>query len=552
MIDTDVLHMITFSAHLFQGGNLLMNDKRLYGCSDTPLDGKEKNKLGTEKYIAGLENFIKGCCTPMSIALQGDWGTGKTSFINTMLNDFEKDEDITALYFNTWQYSQFKMSEDLYSSFIISIMNHLKKDHIFNSDSAKNVARNALHVVYGLGKQYAEKKLDVNLDDIDAIVMRECEKATKVSNMKKNFADLIAESAGKGRVVIFVDDLDRLNPEVAVELLEVMKLFMDVPQCVFVLAIDYEVVVKGIRNKYGADMSDDKCRSFFDKIIQLPFRMPVESYTISELIKDNVGDKMAGYEKLIANVIRSTLGPNPRTFKRLFNSYELLTLVQNRELKDYEAALLLISLILQMQSSVAFKELIDVAEDKESFEKFQSEYENYDILKKEDKECLFEIFNGIEEVRDIATAKDKNTDITQAFLDILNLSSITSVNPAKSAKNSATRVTGIEVLGESVSVANPTEAVARTFEIVLSHYPDKINSLLQKYPKMISSDPKISTGIFVANKRLEVAGYPNGLVLGTKTGYHEKCRQVLRLCSFLNTPDNCIKWYSGNSIIFEQ
>ena len=48
-----------------------------------------------------------------------------------------------------------------------------------------------------------------------------------------------------------MDDLDRLEHRKAVELLEVLKLFFDVEGCVFILAIDYDVVVKGVTAKYG-------------------------------------------------------------------------------------------------------------------------------------------------------------------------------------------------------------------------------------------------------------------------------------------------------------
>ncbi|MDF2821184.1 MAG: hypothetical protein K0R15_1625 [Clostridiales bacterium] len=63
----------------------------------------------------------------MSIALQGDCGTGKTSFLNAMLKDLEEINNITTIYFNTWQYSQFKMSDNLYTSFINSIVSKLKQ-----------------------------------------------------------------------------------------------------------------------------------------------------------------------------------------------------------------------------------------------------------------------------------------------------------------------------------------------------------------------------------------------------------------------------------------
>ena len=79
---------------------------------------------------------------------------------------------------------------------------------------------------------------------------------------------------------------DRLQPAKAVELLEVLKLFLDCDRCVFVLAVDYEVVTSGIRQKFGNDVSVEKGRSFFDKIIQLPFKMPVASYDIRKYVKN--------------------------------------------------------------------------------------------------------------------------------------------------------------------------------------------------------------------------------------------------------------------------
>lgn len=84
----------------------------------------------------------------------------------------------------------------------------------------------------------------------------------------------------KDRYVFFIDDLDRLSPEKAVEILEVIKVFLDCDKCVFVLGIDYSVIANGIRAKYGDYIDESKARDFFDKIIQLPFRMPVSAYEI--------------------------------------------------------------------------------------------------------------------------------------------------------------------------------------------------------------------------------------------------------------------------------
>lgn len=56
----------------------------------------------------------------------------------------------------------------------------------------------------------------------------------------------------------------------------------DVRHCVFVLAIDYDVVVKGLEKKFGqkTEGNDREFRSFFDKLIQVPFSMPLSAYEI--------------------------------------------------------------------------------------------------------------------------------------------------------------------------------------------------------------------------------------------------------------------------------
>lgn len=58
---------------------------------------------------------------------------------------------------------------------------------------------------------------------------------------------------------------------------------MDKEGCVYVLAVDTEVVKQGIVQKYGLD--EEKSQAFFDKLIQLPFSMPVSYYDFAGYVK---------------------------------------------------------------------------------------------------------------------------------------------------------------------------------------------------------------------------------------------------------------------------
>ena len=108
--------------------------------------------------------------------------------------------------------------------------------------------------------------------------------------MKDDFQDTIDkiyEKTGK-RVVVFIDDLDRLSPAKAVNLMEVLKLFLDCQNCIYIMAIDYGVVTRGISEKYGADFGSKQGKKFFDKIIQIPFFIPVEQYQIEAFLKQSM------------------------------------------------------------------------------------------------------------------------------------------------------------------------------------------------------------------------------------------------------------------------
>ena len=86
----------------------------------------------------------------------------------------------------------------------------------------------------------------------------------------------IIKLAGKGKpLVIIIDDLDRCLPEKSIQVLEAIKLFLDVEGCVFILAADQNVVEKAIAIKYkdllapAKDIQDDSEQLFthLEKII---------------------------------------------------------------------------------------------------------------------------------------------------------------------------------------------------------------------------------------------------------------------------------------------
>lgn len=311
----------------------------MLGNTDKPLESIKNDTFGIASYVDGLSKFILNCDTPMTISIQGDWGSGKTSMMNMIREETQKDT--YTIWFNTWQFSQFKMQDELAVSMLYSLLNELD----CNSDKLKKVfgfLGGAMKMATGI---ITERIAGGYLADqvTDAFVKNGMDMATEIKELKEKIQEAINDklkSEKKERAVMFIDDLDRLQPEKAVELLEVLKIFLDCENCVYVLAVDYEVVTQGIRKKFGDAVGLEKGKNFFDKIIQLPFRMPVAQYNIYKYVENilsNVGIEYS--DKLIneyVSLISLSIGCNPRSMKRLFNTYLLLNIIHKTELsKSY-------------------------------------------------------------------------------------------------------------------------------------------------------------------------------------------------------------------------
>ncbi len=343
------------------------------GYKDRPVESLEGDILEVRDYILSLNNFIMNCETPMTIAIQGDWGSGKTSIMNMIKKEI--GSDVMTIWFNTWQYSQFNMGGMLAVSLLNSITKAIDGDATMVAN-VFNAIRSGVGFVARTGVNFAVETL---AGETNAGMVADVMSGAGVESFTQQIIDLKAKlesslnkkltKENKGRAVIFVDDLDRLPPEKAVELLEVMKIFMDIESAVFVLAIDYQVVVQGLEKKFGGTVGTEKGKSFFDKIIQLPFAVPVVHYKVDKYILDllkrmNIED--ATRVHLYISLINSSIGFNPRSVKRLFNSYLLLTnvaarrgLITDRDLQKKDKQRLLFAILcLQMSYTEVYGYLL--------------------------------------------------------------------------------------------------------------------------------------------------------------------------------------------------
>ena len=322
---------------------------------DVPKIAGDADLFEIEKYQNGLINFIQNANTPLTIALQGEWGSGKTSLMNSLQDNLcgslevenlkSNNSEFYGIWLNTWQYSLMNGKEETLMSIIASLSMKIgqiaKEMHQTNTDKIASKLKGLLKKAIVASVKYAAEKVsDGGGDIIDSLVNEEQE--ISIFHLRKELQvtiDLCINDENtinkKKGFIFFIDDLDRIDPPVAVEILELLKNIFDLNHCIFVLAIDYDVVVKGLEPKFGLinEKNEREFRSFFDKIIQMPFSMPVTSYVIDKFLKTNLTAINYFSEEEIKNdaVIETlkkislwSVGSNPRSLKRLINSLSLI------------------------------------------------------------------------------------------------------------------------------------------------------------------------------------------------------------------------------------
>jgi formylglycine-generating enzyme required for sulfatase activity len=171
------------------------------------------------------------------------------------------------------------------------------------------------------------------------------EQVRSLEQFQDKFATLIRSYISPKRLVVFVDDLDRCLPEKAIQVLEAIKLFLDVQDCIFLLGIDQDVIARGIKMKYKefVDKNDtDNTLNFtidgmkyLEKIIQLPFQIPpVEQMDMSTYVQ---GLSTEWPHEDCPKVFAEGLADNPRQIKRTVNTFLMLwKLADRRKVKLQE------------------------------------------------------------------------------------------------------------------------------------------------------------------------------------------------------------------------
>lgn len=392
---------------------------KTYIVNDQPTD---TDALDFTPYVETLADIIQTGNTPLTIGVFGTWGSGKTSLMKMVKKSLP--DDFTVAWFDAWKYDK---EETLWRAFLLSVLTSLKDTaqkagqptEEFEKMQSLLYREMELEKVGGviidlpkLGGAVATGLVKLSLsfipgistltklveelqsgaaksstDEAVAAITRErtkiyIEQVQFLEQFQEKFAKLVKTHIAPKRLVVFVDDLDRCLPEKAIEVLEAIKLFLDVENCVFVLGLDQEVISRGIEMKYrefGEKQDGENQKKFtiegvryLEKIIQLPFQIPpVEQTDMDDFVQ---GLSKEWPHEECPKVFAVGLGDNPRQIKRTVNTFLMLWKLADKRKDKLQDRIKPIRLAKVVAIQFIFPELYNLIKEEP---RYLGELENY-------------------------------------------------------------------------------------------------------------------------------------------------------------------------------
>jgi hypothetical protein len=310
-------------------------------------------QLETKSFIERLARDVESVQPPKTFSLTGCWGAGKTSALAQLFvrltgkspegfelpGDHESSSALKCegIWFEAWRYqneeapivallhtikSQFSTKDKFIDSAgKLGNVAFLGAISVLDSVIKSTTGLSGLSNVQGIGEKYEKDNLLSRLA------------SDQINDALKRAVDVIignGENGGDRKLIIFIDDLDRCEPEAAFRLLEGIKLYLSIPNCVIVMAMDQNQIEANLVNRQGVEGSRFYGVEYIEKLCQDSYRLPVpNAVNRSKFLIEHIrclspqtdavyNSKILDLEKVLEKY--DCLPANPRRLKMLANN----------------------------------------------------------------------------------------------------------------------------------------------------------------------------------------------------------------------------------------
>jgi hypothetical protein len=251
---------------------------------DAPIRSHEDDRFGRWPFAERVASVIatRTDTTSIVVGIYGPWGDGKTSVLNMMVEALAGHDNVIIVPFNPWN---FESEGQLIRAFFDTL-----SDAIGKSLTTKAEEIGKFLGKYGGVLSLASLPFGV---DVGAATATIGEKLSNVEldDLKARVSKILVD-AGR-RVIVFIDDIDRLDRGETHAILKLIKLSASFQNTAYVLAFDDEMVAASLGERYGAgDVAAG--RSFIEKIIQIPLHLPdAEPVDLRQLAFEGVDEVLS-------------------------------------------------------------------------------------------------------------------------------------------------------------------------------------------------------------------------------------------------------------------
>lgn len=301
--------------------------------------------LDRGKLIEEVGEAVATCTPPQVFGVHGDWGLGKTSFLHQVQwhlagicpqrSDAEAPEQsellppkgkysnaIRTIWFDAWRYQHEEVP-------VIALLQEMRAQLSHQPGKAGVVVRGILlsieEVTKKIGFQYSkfqQANREWKAENLDAPLP-----SHTIRLHLREAIDLLIPSkqAAKPlspRLAIFIDDIDRCEPAAAFRLLEGLKIYLTLENCVFVLGMNQKVIEKAIGSQIPEDSPKERAAAYMDKLCQNVWRLPAvrrPDLFLEEMLADTVEDETTRNRIIEGIKGLRCLPPNPRRLKGIAN-----------------------------------------------------------------------------------------------------------------------------------------------------------------------------------------------------------------------------------------
>lgn len=256
-----------------------MSEERHYEhlTADAPIDSSAEDELGRHTFAKIVANEIALAPAPRGfvIGITGPWGVGKTSMLHLVENELmDGQQPPLIIRFNPWLVSG---SEQLLRQFISELSTQVSENPRAPSD-LKSIGETLLRygeairplsIVPVVGSWAARMAAAASV--LRAARPKSEQREKSVLALRKELDSLLSKT--KHRLVVMVDDVDRLLPHEIQEVLRTVRTIADFPNTVYVLAYDRRRIEEALEGE-NPEHREDVGRGYLEKIVQISHEVP--------------------------------------------------------------------------------------------------------------------------------------------------------------------------------------------------------------------------------------------------------------------------------------